>query len=166
MRKVLLLSTLMNLFLLIATFSAVAEGLSYLSKDTIVKRTNPDFQYFIRQYLNYSDSYSSKECVEYGSRTNAGKECLQYCEMYFKENHGLTPLAASFLKTKAAVMEYSSELRNVLNSFLIEGKKYDAQACNQAWQEWINTKYKDKGQRIKDLAYKQSEDMCQTFFQP
>jgi hypothetical protein len=166
MRKVLLLSILISLSLLTATFSAAAEGLSYLSKDTIAKRTNPDFRDFIRQYLNFSDSYSSKECVDYGSRANARKECQQYCEMYFKENYGLMPLAASYLRTKAAVMEYSPDLRNVLYSFLIQGKKYDTQDCNRAWQEWVNTRYKDKDQRLKDLLYKQSENMCQTFFQP
>lgn len=164
MKKILLRSILISLFLLPATFSAMAEGLSDLSKSTIINRTNPDFQDFIRQYLYFSDSYSSKECIEFGSRINTRKECLQYCEMYFKENHGLTPLTASFLKTKAAVMEYSSELRNVLNSFLIEGKKHDIQACNQAWQEWVNTVYKNRDQRYNDLRHKESKDMCQTFF--
>ena len=166
MRKNLLCSILISLFLLPATSSAMAEGLSDLSKSAIVKRTNPDFQDFIRLYLYFSDSYSSKECIEYGSRTNARKDCLEYCEIYFKERHGLTPLAASFLKTKAAIMEYSPELRNVLNSFLIEGKKYDTQACNETWQGWVNNRYKGKDQRLKDLRYKESEDMCQTFFRP
>lgn len=166
MRKILLCSILISLFLLTGTFSAMAEGLSVSSKNTIVNRTNPDFQDFIRQYLFSSDSYSSKECIQYGSRINASKESLQYCEMYFKENHGLTPMAASFLKAKAVGMEYSSELKNALYNFLIQGKKYDIQGCNQAWQEWINTKHKEQSQRRKHIEYKESEDMCQAFFEP
>jgi len=144
---------------------ARGEGLTFVSKDAIIKRTNPDFQDFVRQYLNFSDNYDIRECLDYGLKTNQTDKALKYCELYFRENRGLNLLPASFLRTRAGAMRYSTELSAVLYNYLISAKKYDAEGCNAAWQEWVNSKRKEHQIR-KNQSYKESNDMCQTFFQP
>jgi hypothetical protein len=143
----------------------MAEGLSQESKYAIVRRTNPDYRDFIRQYLNFSDHYSCKECLEYGMKTNQNDRYLEYCERYFKDKHGLTLLTAGILRTRASELKYSSELQSVLYDYVIQGKIYDEKGCNQAWQKWVDTRRKEHELRRQKI-YKESEGMCQTFFQP
>lgn len=148
-----------------AAYAARAEGLTFVSKIAIIKRTNPEFQEFVRLYLNFSDVYSSKDCLEFGKRTSQTDESLKYCELYFKDNRGLTVTTAAFIRSRVNEMRYSPELRNVLYNYLLNARKYDVEGCNQAWQEWVNNKKKDHQIR-KNQAYKESEDICRTFFQP
>jgi len=92
-------SVLAILFVLGAAWAARAEGLSHVSKSAILKRTNPEFQDFVRQYLNFSDAYSSGECLDFGKRTNQKDETLRYCELYFRESRGVTLITAAFIRT-------------------------------------------------------------------
>ncbi len=136
-----------------------AEGLSSLSKTAIIKRTNPDFQEFISQYLEFSDSYSSKECIEYGLRTNQNKETLNYCNMYFKE-YGLTSLSAYFLKYKLSELNCSPDVKNLFQTYLLNSKRYDIQSCIQEYKEIMDNKTKSFQLRIS----KESKEVCSTFF--
>lgn len=158
-------SVLTVLFVLGAAWAAQAEGLSHVSKSAIIKRTNPEFQDFVRQYLNFSDVYSSRDCLDFGKRIKQTDENLRYCELYFREDWGLTLVTASFIRTRVNELKYSPELRNVLYNYLINAKKYDVESCNKTWHEWVDAKKKDHQIR-KNQVYKESEDICRTFFQP
>jgi hypothetical protein len=165
MMKRIYCSVLTLLLVLGSAWAAWAEGLSYVSKITIIKRTNPAYQDFVRQYLNFSDAYSSKECLDFGTKIRQTDESLRYCEMYFRENYGLTVLAAAFIRARINEMKFAPELRNVIYQYLVKAKKYDVEGCNQVWHEWVDGNRKDHQIR-KNQIYKESEDICRTFFQP
>lgn len=158
-------SVLALLFVLGAAWTVRAEGLSYVSKIAIIKRTNSEFQDFVRQYLNFSDIYSIADCLDYGKRTSQTDENLKYCELYFRKDRGLTFMTATFIRARVNEMKFSPELRNVLYNYLIDANRYDVEGCNQAWHAWVDAKKKDHQIR-KNQIYRESEDICRTFFQP
>lgn len=148
-----------------STLETRAEGISHLVKSGIIKRADPVARDLMRGYLNDSDSYNSAECLEYGKKTRQSEESLMFCKTYFKSTYGLTDLSAMFVYQTASELKYSAELRNVLLNYLLNGKKYDVDGCNQAWKDRINSRRKDSGTK-KNPIHQVSEEMCEQLFQP
>lgn len=160
-----LAATLLILFISTGLNPAHAGGLSFTSKGILIKRTNPEFRDFVRQYLEFSDAYSSGECLEYGKKTRWAEGALLYCTMYFDENYGLSITSATFIRAAAEKMNYSFELKGTLYKYLTQSRNYSVEGCNQAWQVYVNGRRKEH-QLHKIRAYKESNPMCETFFRP
>jgi hypothetical protein len=171
----------LNIFILVICLLTVvsagemhAEGLSSLSKNTVIQRTNPDYQDFVKQYLDLSNRYSSKGCFEYGKKTNQSNAADVYCEMYFRDDYGLTSTPASFIREKANKSKFAEDLVTTMYQYLTESKKYDIKGCYQIMKDKV---YNRMGRR-KTLrnepdfqekeqgTYKEADEICEKFFLP
>lgn len=148
------------IFILHIMFSAplvFPEGLSPLSKDILIKKiNNPEYRNLIRQYLDFSDRYSSTECLEYGKRTYQGQDNLNYCNMLFSEDHGLTK-SASYYLIQSRDVKLSQRFKDLLSDFLLRSKKYDVKSCVQFCEERL--RYMRKEDQLR------TSEICKTFFQ-
>ncbi len=152
-----LISMFFLLHILFSAPFAFPEGLSPLSKDILIKKiSNPEYRNFIRQYLEFSDRYSSKECLEYGKRTNQGQDNLNICNMFFSD-HGLTKSASYYMINKSRDVQLSQRFKDLLSDFLLRGKKYDVMSCVQFYEERLRDMRKDDQLRVNEI--------CKTFFQ-
>lgn len=146
------------LFLIFISAGTVyPAGLSSAAKETIIKKTPPASREFIRQYLDFSDYYSSKECLEYASRTNQGEETLRYCNVFFSEEHGLTRSASNYLRDKAGEMKFSPQFRSVLSNYMMSSRKYEVKGCIQYFEESMRNM--SKGDQLS------TQNICKYFFQ-
>ena len=150
-------SVFIFILIFISAGTVYPAGLSSAAKETIIKKTPPASREFIRQYLDFSDYYSSKECLEYASKTNQDKETLVYCNVFFNEDHGLTRSASNHLRDKAGEMKFSPQFRGVLSTYLMSSRKYEVKSCIQYFEESMRNM--SKGDQLS------TQNICKYFFQ-